>query len=131
MSGDYEVQIDREGNRLYLTLSGLLDEETAEAHVEELLAAADELEPGFEMINDISEFTPMTEGVSGTIERGKRGFSERGVGVVVRVAGGSALGKMQFERVGTEEEGYHVSAVETREDAEALLAEVNGDPDAG
>lgn len=127
MSGDYEVTVDRELNRLYLALEGLLDEETAESHVEDMLAAADELRPGFDMVNDISEFTPMNEGATETIERGKRGLTERGVSAVVRVTGESVVGKMQFDRVAEGEEGYHVATAETVTDAEALLDDFRED----
>lgn len=121
MSGDYEVDIDEDRNRLYLTLEGHLDEEVAEAHVDDMLAAADELTPGFDMVNDISSFTPMSDGATDTIERGKRGLTERGVSAVVRVTGESVVGKMQFERVGDGVEGYHVATAETVADAEELL----------
>lgn len=121
MSGGYEVSIDRSRNRLYLTLEGVLDEETAEAHVEEMLEMAEELGPGFDMVNDISEFKPMTQGATETIERGKRGLEARGVSAVVRVTGESVVGKMQFERVGDDDEGYHVATAETVEEAEELL----------
>lgn len=121
MPGNYEVRIDRAANRLYLTLEGVLDEDTAEDHVKELLAAADELDPGFDMINDISSFKPMTQQATDTIERGKQGLTERGISAVVRVTGESIVGKMQFERVGSGEEGYHVATAETVEDAETLL----------
>lgn len=119
MPGEYEITVDGERNRLYLTLAGLLDEGTAEAHVEDLLAAADGLEPGFDMVNDISEFTPMTDAATATIERGKHGLAERGVSAVVRVTGESVVGKMQFSRVG--EEAYHVATAETVAEAEDLL----------
>lgn len=75
------------------------------------------------MVNDISECTPMTEDATDTIERGKRGLTERGVSAVVRVTGESVVGKMQFDRVASGTEGYHVATAETVEEAEALLDE--------
>jgi len=127
MSGDYDIEIDREANRLYLTLEGLLDDATAEAHVADMLDAAEDLEPGFDMVNDISEFTPMTEGATATIEEGKRGLTEKGVSAVVRVTGESVVGKMQFDRVGDGEEGYHVAMAETVDEAEDLLDQFRAD----
>lgn len=131
MSGEYEVNADRAANRLYLKLEGILDEETAEDHVVDMLSAADELEPGFDMVNDISEFKPMTQQATDTIERGKRGLTERGVSAVVRVTGESVVGKMQFERVGGGMEGYHVATAETVEAAEQLLDEFREDEPGG
>lgn len=121
MSGTYDVDVDTSANRLYLELDGMLDAETAEAHVEDMLAAADGLEPGFDMVNDISSFTPMNQDTSDVIEEGKEGLTERGVSAVVRVTGESVVGKLQFDRVGTDSEGYHVATAETREEAERLL----------
>jgi hypothetical protein len=115
MSGEYEVDVDPERNRLYLTLAGLLDAETAEAHAEDMLAAADELSPGF----DISPFTPMDDQATDTIERGKRGLTERGVSAVVSVTGESVVGKLPFDRVADGEEEYHVATAETVEEADA------------
>lgn len=123
MRGAYEIDVDRSENRLYLELDGLLDEETATAHVEDMLAAADELDSGFDMVNDISSFKPMNQDASEVIERGKEGLTERGVSAVVRVTGDSVTGKLQFDRVGTDSEGYHVATAESPEEAEQLLDE--------
>ena len=119
----YDVEIDRGKNRLYLTLEGMLDPETADQHVEDMLDVAEELEPGFDMVNDISAFKPLSQETTDAIERGKAGLTDMGVSAVVRVVGDSVVSKMQFDRVGTESEGYHVATAETREQAEALLDE--------
>lgn len=109
----------------------MLDEETAEAHVDDMLDAADELEPGFDMVNDISTFKPMSPEAKQAIERGKEGLTERDMSAVVRVTGESALGELQFSRVGTDKEGYHVATAETRMEAERLLDEFRREgPDA-
>lgn len=121
MAGDYEVSVDHDKNRLYLKLDGLLDEETANEHVVEMLAAADELDHGFDMVNDISTYKPMSQEATEAIERGKAGLTERGMSAVVRVLGESVVGKMQFDRVGSGREGYHIATAETREEAERLL----------
>ena len=121
MAGSYDLDVDHETNRLYLSLKGLLDAETAEAHVEEMLAAADDLDPGFDMVNDISTFKPMSQEATEAIERGKDGLTERGMSAVVRVLGESVVGKMQFDRVGSGSEGYHIATAETVEAAKELL----------
>ena len=117
----YEVETDRVENRLSLKLEGMLDEETAHEAAEATIEHAEELRPGFEMINDISEFKPLSQEATDAIERGKRGIAERDVGAVVRVVGDSVVGKMQFERVTGDAEGYHVATAESREQAERFL----------
>jgi hypothetical protein len=73
------------------------------------------------MVNDISAFTPLDDEATDTIERGKRGLTDRGVSAVVRVTGESVVGKLQFDRVADGEEEYHVATAETVEEAEELL----------
>lgn len=120
---DYEIRADEERNRLYMTLEGMLDEDTAGEAVEELEAAVSTLEPGFTIVNDISAFEPVSQEAVDHIERGKAAAAEAGVEATVRVTGESVIGKMQFERVGEGAESYHVATAETVEDAEALLAD--------
>ncbi len=120
MSG-YKIEIDRQKNRLYLTLEGMMNEETAREHVRELVDAADDLEDGFDMVNDIREFKPFSQEVTDVIEEGKQGLTDNGVSAVVRVTGDSSIGALQFTRVGSEEQGYQARTAETVAEAEALL----------
>jgi hypothetical protein len=123
---EYEVRADESKNRLYMTLVGMLDEETASEVVSEIEAAVGRLDPGFTIVNDISEFKPMSEDAVDKIEEGKALAAEAGVDATVRVTGESVIGKMQFERVGGGAESYHVATAETVEEAEELLAEFEG-----
>jgi hypothetical protein len=119
----YDVTVDTDRNRMYMTFEGMLDEEQAEAALAEVEAALSDLEPGFGLVNDISEFRPVSQAVTDRIEDGKQLLVERGATAAVRVTGESVIGKMQFERVGGGAESYHVATAETVEEAEELLAE--------
>lgn len=119
----YEVRADESTNRLYITLRGMLDEESANRAVEGIDEATRRLDEGFDIVNDISEFKPMSRDAADAVDRGKAVAADRGANAVVRVTGESVIGKMQFDRVGEGAESYHVVTAETVEDAEQLLAE--------
>jgi hypothetical protein len=121
--GTYMVELDHENDRLYLELTGMLDEETAHEAAEAAAEGGHDLGEGFQMITDISEFKPLSQAATDAIEKGKAGVAEAGVSAVVRVVGESVTGKMQFDRVGDGDEGYHVATAESREQAQEFLDE--------
>jgi hypothetical protein len=119
---DFDIEADRTQNRLHMDLRGSLDEEQARSAVETVEEEAAKLSPGFDVINDISEFKPLSQDVTETISEGKEILADSGVGALVRVTGDSALGDMQFSRVGGDE-GYAVTKVESVEEAKTKLDE--------
>lgn len=118
--GEFSIEADTGANRLHMELSGTLDAEEAAAALEAVEREAAGLDDGFEVINDISGFKPLSQDVADTIAEGKRSLSEAGAGALVRVTGDSAIGSMQFDRVG-DADGYDIATVETVADAEAML----------
>lgn len=118
--GEFSIEADTGANRLHMELSGTLDAEAAAAALEAVEREAAGLDDGFEVINDISGFKPLSQDVADTIAEGKRSLSEAGAGALVRVTGDSAIGSMQFDRVG-DADGYDIATVETVADAEAML----------
>lgn len=121
-NGDYEVEVDGVRNRLFLTLDGMLDGETAGEAMDVMLERAENLDSGFDMVNDISSYKPMSQDATDELERGKQGLSALGMSAVVRVTGDSVVGKMQFERV-VSDTSFHVATAETPEQAEEFLDE--------
>ena len=118
--GDYTLEVDTETNRLYMKLDGMLDAETGQRIVDELEEEyVPQLEPGFDLVNDISEFKPVSQDATQAIERGKQLIAGAGVSAVARVMGDSVIGKMQFERHGDDD--YHTTTAESREQAESFL----------
>jgi len=119
---DYTIEADTTENRLHMELIGSLGESEATAAVERVESEAGKLSPGFDVINDISEFKPLTQDVADTIADGKDILAREDAGALVRVTGDSTLGDMQFDRVGGAE-GYHVAKAETVSEAEQMLAD--------
>jgi hypothetical protein len=118
---NWDVDADRGENRIYLTLDGYLDGESAQAAADATIAGAEALDSGFEMITDLSNFQPADTDAMEHIERGKRGIAEHGVAAVVRVTAESTTGQMQFDRAGEDEESYQVAMADSVATAEKLL----------
>lgn len=122
-----EVELDErvgEPDVLYLTLEGRLEREEAMATVEEMETVLDGVDDGFYTINDISEFSPVSQDAVDAIERGKRVLADNGVAALVRVVGDSTTAKMQFEQVGNESQ-YQKAVAESVAEAEALLEDLD------
>ena len=118
---NWEVDIDRGKNRLYLELDGFLDSDSAGAAANATIEGAEELDEGFDMINDLSNFQPSDTAAMDHIERGKRGIAKHGVAAVVRVTSESTTGQMQFDRAGEDEESYQLAMADSQSNAEKLL----------
>jgi hypothetical protein len=117
---DYDIEVDREARRVYLTQYGQLDDETARALLAELDEMTRELPDGWDLVNDLREFAPFEQQKTEYIERGKEIIADNGVRANVRVVD-SVITKMQFDRVGDDDEQYHVATAESVEQAERFL----------
>jgi hypothetical protein len=119
--GEYKLDVDEEKNRLYLKMEGHFEADEGGDGQEELLRIARELDDGFEMITDLSEFEPASPEVADSIDDGKQILARNGLAASVRVTPESTTGKLQFERAGKEAESYQVAEAETVDQAERLL----------
>jgi hypothetical protein len=117
---DYDLEVDHERSRVYLTQYGQLDDETARALLAELDEMTRELPDGWDLVNDLREFAPFEQQKTEYIERGKEIIADNGVRANVRVVD-SVITKMQFDRVGDDDEQYHVATAESVEQAERFL----------
>jgi len=118
---NWEVDIDREKNRLYLELEGYMEAADAGAAADATIEGAKTLDDGFDMVNDLSTFQPSDKEAMDHIERGKQGIAKNGVAAVVRVTAESTTGQMQFDRAGEDEESYQLAVADSPEKAEKLL----------
>jgi hypothetical protein len=118
---NWSVSIDEGTNRLYLALTGHVDESQAEAAADATIEGAKRLDEDFDMINDLSEFQPGDPAAMEHIERGKKGIASNGVAAVVRVMAESTTGQMQFDRAGEDAESYQLARADSVEKAEKLL----------
>jgi hypothetical protein len=82
----YEIEADRRTNRLYLDLTGRMDRDDLEEAASAAVAAAENLRHGFDIVNDLSGFTPPSPEAAKPIKRAQGELVEMGVDRVVRVA---------------------------------------------
>jgi len=84
----YEISTDRPKNRLYIDLAGRMDREEIEAAAATTIAAGEELRDGFDVINDISGFSPPSPEAAEPIKEAQGRLKEMGLNRVVRVVDG-------------------------------------------
>jgi hypothetical protein len=113
-----EVSVTR--NRIYIGLEGYFRDDEAAEVAERMIRELKKLRPGFDLINDISQFKPASSAAAGQILRVQGVMKEMGVRRIVRVVAGNALGNMQIKRAANES-GLEAQIAGTREEAERLL----------
>jgi hypothetical protein len=124
VDGSYRVAIDQARNRLYVTFRGYFREDDARVACAEVLRQAGELEPGFSIVTDISEFTAASEEGAEVIKETQAALAELGVGRIVRVVGKNVVANMQMTRTAREigyDPGTEADAVGTVAEADTLL----------
>jgi hypothetical protein len=120
--GAYEIRADERTNTLYLSFSGALSEQQMTVAAEETLAAAEQLDGGFAIINDISTFRPPSPEAAKPIEAAQTELKGMGVGDVVRVIGEetSTVVENAFQRR-SRKAGYDGQTATTVQEAERQL----------
>ncbi|QPV64668.1 hypothetical protein I7X12_08700 [Halosimplex litoreum] len=81
----YEIEADPRTNRLSLSFSGRMDRAEMETAADETVEAAEGLRDGFDIVNDLSGFTPPSPEAAKPIKRAQAELKEMGVDRVVRV----------------------------------------------
>jgi len=116
----FTVRADTAKNRLYVKLVGFFDYKEMKAATNATIEGAKKLKPGYDIVNDISDFKPVGPDTLKEIERGQVFFKKSGVRHTLRVEGKAKLTNLQFIRVGKSLD-FEAEAVETLEEAEKLL----------
>lgn len=118
----YDVRVDSESDTLYLTLDGKLSDDEMKAARDEVVEALGKLPEGFDMINDISTFSPPSPDAAQPIKDAQEEILDSGVGTVVRVVTDdtSTVVRRAFERR-SEDVGYEGETAESVAEAERLL----------
>ena len=83
----YEFKIDQVKNRLYITMEGFFQPEEMKQCADETIKAAKQLKPGYDVITDISRFSPVGQEAWQEISRVQEYFRKSGVRHGVRVTG--------------------------------------------
>ena len=116
----HDIRCETRLNRIYIRLEGFFTPEEMRKCVDETIAAARRLRPGYEVITDISQMKPGNDAVAKEIERAQAHFVASGAKRGVRVVGPSVVSGMQFKRTGSQV-GYHSVNVGSQAEAETYL----------
>src|SRR5512135_414133 len=112
----YLVIPNRVKNRIYLRLEGFMPDEEVHQFVQEQIAAIKTMKPGFDVINDISNFKPASPEAAKEIERMLKFSDAYGTRYVMRVIGPNVISRMQFDRLHRTSDGkYTTIEVASRE----------------
>lgn len=116
-----QIRKDVSKNRVYIKLKGFFQDEDVKSACEQILSAVKGLAPGFDVINDISEFKPASSKASEYISHLQEEVVKLQVGRIVRIVGNNVLGKMQLARTSQKAVGYRAYNVAAMQDALNLL----------
>ncbi|MFB6073794.1 MAG: hypothetical protein ABEJ89_02135 [Haloarculaceae archaeon] len=84
-TAEYEVEADPREERLYITLTGRLSADEIATAAERTEAAAERLDPGFDVVNDLRGFAPPSPDAAEPIKEAQAALVEGGVDRVVRI----------------------------------------------
>ena len=116
----FNVRADVAKNRLYVKLVGFFDYKEMKEATDATIEGIKKLKPGYDVINDISEFKPVGQDTLKEVERGQIYFKKSGIRLGIRVEGKAKLANLQFSRIGKTVD-YATESAETLEEAEKLL----------
>ncbi len=120
MANKVDIRADLAKNRLYIVLDGFFQDDELAKVADTCVSEATKLKPGFDVINDISNFKPATPKGADEIKRAQLFVKEHGVRRVIRVVGEAVLAQAQFDRQ-SKIAGYAADAAPTLAAAEKIL----------
>ncbi len=114
------VRRDAKNNRLYITLSGVISLADARKIQEEMFKEVAELQPGFDIINDMSKFIRGEDAAGVILQNIISHLSEKKARQIIRIVGPSKTGLTQFAK-NTMTDSIEIKYVPTLKEAENLL----------
>ncbi|MBF0646060.1 hypothetical protein [Desulfuromonas acetoxidans] len=117
----HEIRTDSDRNYLYITLSGVIDAEDAQAINKEVLAALEHLEDGFHVINDMSQADCGYISCLPLFQEVMTALSTHHVGRVIRIVSDSVF-QCQVNAASQQFARYTIEEATSVKEAEALLA---------
>lgn len=118
----YEIKLDKEKNRIYIKLAGRISKEDAKLISKEVKEIIMEVNDGFDLINDLTEFKigdPEANGIAKMLIRFIQNYKPR---KVIRIIGKSRIGNAQFDRMITSLNPYPIFYAKDIDEAEELLS---------
>ncbi len=120
------VSADIKRNRLFIKLRGDVPKKDAERIYTDIRFCVSDLKPGFAVINDLTEARIGHLSAIDTFKKITAYLAEKNVGPVVRVVGNAKIIFQQFSKLTMHINGYQPMYAKNMEEAEVLLADLNG-----
>jgi hypothetical protein len=117
----YTVKTDIEKNRLFITLAGFLPASEAADIKIDIMNEVSKLSPGFDIINDISNFRLGLDETVNILNDTIDFLISKKVNRIIRVVGSSRAGLIQMAQYTKKTEDYKTSFVPSLEEAEEIL----------
>jgi hypothetical protein len=117
----YKIKKDVAKNRLYISLSGIFPISDAKNAKELIIKEINELQPDFDVVNDISRFIRGQEEAGKILQDIMLLLIDKKVGRIVRVIGESKTGLIQFANFSLQIESYKLKYLPTMQEAEKFL----------
>ena len=119
----YQVKAITDKNYISIVLKGIMEADEAKNAAEEVENALTKVKDGFDIINDISEFKPVTEDAMKYIQQAQKAAEKKGAKRIIRIVG-SVVGNLQFKRLQKESNiGYDIIEVRNMDDALKYIEE--------
>jgi hypothetical protein len=117
----HRVTVDKEKNRLYLTLGKMESADEIMQVVEEIKTACQDLKPGFSCLNDLRDYELIDKTMEPSIKDAQKFLVNAGLIRTVRVVRKfGTWGHLQFDKASMDV-GYHAQNVNSIEEALAML----------
>jgi len=101
-------------------LDGFFDDNEAREAADQVIQEIKKLEPGFDVINDISGFRPATQKGAQEMVRAQRFARASGVDRVIRIVPSETIGSIQFART-SRQAGYEADTASSIPEADRML----------
>ena len=117
------IKKDIEKNRLIISLSGVILYPEVLKIKDRIYKAVESLKPGFDTINDLSNFIKGDDDAATILGEVNKHLIEKKVRRIVRIVGPSRTGLMQFAKYSPPDVNQFIKYVPTMEEAEKILGE--------
>jgi hypothetical protein len=117
----YTVKAEISKNRLYIKLAGFLSANEAADIKIDIMNEAAKLAPGFDIINDITNFRLGLDETAYLLNETIEFLIEKKVNRIIRVVGSSRAGLIQLAKYTKKDDKYITHFVPSMEEAEELL----------
>jgi len=117
----YTIKADIEKNRLYITMAGFLSASEASDIKIDIMNGVSKLSPGFDIINDISNFRLGLDETVNILNETIEFLISKKVNRIIRIVGSSRAGLIQMAQHTKKTENYKTRFVPSLEEAEEIL----------